>query len=342
MRMNIEKYISQENFEKLVFAQGNQPVVFLSTGEQTNISELSLEGSDVTSALKSLEIKEFSFNDLPLGVFNTVFFRHGHAFSLKSYKFSDNIKFEISKVKSTQDRDLSTFFVPGYVKEWAHANKGILFFYGESKSLVDEIRLSFIKERGLNKSGSSLVFRESDPELISRSDHFYTFTDDNSFLDSVDTGLLDFTTYSLSKNFNQFSPVKILELSQTFSLITLSSVWRDFDKFWYSFKTWCGQETELRNLIMQETLGFVGVKTVDNKNGRRIPFFEVTPFDQSARTEISEKNLNTFRNSGLSYNQSLYNLLIRREVELAEAYRVSTDPEELGAMLDKSEVLNGY
>lgn len=342
MRMNIEKHIGQDKFKKLVLAQGNPPVVFLSTGEYSSVSQLSLEKNEVLSFLKDLELKELSIKNLPHGFSKATFFRHGNKFLLKTYNFTDNLKIEILKIESEIEKDLNSFFVPGYVKEWAHANKGILFFYGESKNLVDEIRLSFIKERGLKKPGASLVFRENDPELISRDDHFYTFTNDNDVLDSLDTGLLDFTTYSISKNFNQFDPFKILELSQNASLITLSSVWRDFDKFWYSFKSWFGQDTELRGLIMQETLGFVGVKTVLNKDGKFIPFFEVIPFDQSGYKKITEENLDDFRKSGLSYNQSLYNLLIRREVELAEAYRVSTDPESLGAMLDKSEVLNGY
>jgi len=340
--MSIEKYLSQDKFEKIVFAQGNQPMVFFSSGEKLSTSELELESSDIFSELKSLELKELVIDKLPIGISKTIFFRFGLSFELKCYKFLDNFKFEISKINSSQDKDLNNFFVPGYVKEWAHSKRGVLFFYGESKELVDEIQLSFIKERGLNKPGSSLILTENDPELISRQDHFYTFTNDNKFLETVDTGLLDFTTYLLSKNFNQYTPFKILELSQTSSLITLSSIWRDFDKFWYSFKTWFGSETDLRSLLMQETLGFVGVKTVRNKNGKKIPFFEVTPFDQSGDSKVTDDNLSAFRQAGLSYNQSLYNLLIRREIELSEAYMVSTDPEALSLMLDKSEVLDGY
>lgn len=334
--MNIESYIERDGFKKLTLVQGNRPVVFLESGELDYLSELVLDYDEIKLALQAAGLEQH------LDGFNveSTFYKNGCEFLVKSLCFSDSIKVEISRVEDMHAEGLKSLNLPGYVTDWAQARKGLIFFYGPDYNVLDEIKLSFLQERASHVKGSTLLVRGHDPKLSGVKGHFFTTTQDESFLNEDDFWSLDFNAYMLSKDFHLYDPLKLLRLVEKGALILVQSPWSSLDKFLFSFNSWTSNNKDLKRILLQETLGFVGARSITDIHQAKRPIFEVMPVEESIES-LSELTAKSFDKSGLTFNQFLYSMLLKREISLKEAYSNSLDPEGLNTLLDESESLNG-
>lgn len=334
--MNIESYIERDGFKKLTLAQGNRPVVFLENGELDYLSELVLDKDEIELTLKAagLEVHLESFST------ESTFYKNGCEFLVKSLCFPDSIKVEVSRVESLHSESLRNLNLPGYVTDWAQARKGLIFFYGSDYDLLDEIKLSFLQERATHVKGSTLLVRGHDPRLSGLKGHFFTTTQDESFLNEEDFRSLDFNAYMLSKDFHLYDPLKLLRLVEKGALILIHSPWSSLDKFLFSFNAWTSENKELKRVLLEETLGFVGVRTIMDIHKAKRPIFEVMPVEEGLK-ESEQLSARSFDKSGLTFNQFLYSMLLKREISLKEAYSCSLDPEGLNILLDESDSLSG-
>ena len=335
--MDIESYIEWNGFKKLTLAQGNRPVVFLENGEFNCFSELVLDQDEIRLALEGAGLEEH------LEVFSreSTFYKNGREFLVKSLCFPDSIKVEISRVESLHSESLKNLNLPGYVTDWAQSRKGLIFFYGSDYDALDEIKLSFLQERSACVEGSTLLVRGHDPKLSGLKGHFFTTTQDESFLNEEDFRSLDFNAYMLSKDFHLYDPLKLLRLVEKRALILIHSPWSSLDKFLFSFNTWTSGNRELKRILLEETLGFIGVRMITDIHKAKRPIFEVMPVEGEMQ-KSEQLSVRSFNKSGLTFNQFLYSMLLKREVSLKEAYSSSLDPEGLNILLDESDSLSGY
>jgi Tfp pilus assembly ATPase PilU len=334
--MNIESYIERDGFKKLVLAQGNRPIIFLENGDLDYLSELVLDHDEIALALKALGFEEH------LNSFSTesTFYKNGCEFLVKCLRFKDSLKVEVLRVEDLHSESLNSLNLPGYVTDWAQARKGLIFFYGPDYNVLDEVRLSFLQERASNVKGSTLIVRGHDPRLLGLKGHFFTVTQDESFLNEDEFKSLDFNAYMLSKDFHLYDPLKLLRLVEKGALILIQSPWTSLDKFLFSFNSWTSENKDLKRILLQETLGFVGARSITDIHKAKRPIFEVMPVEEDIE---NEKNLTakSFGKTGLTFNQFLYSMLLKREISLKEAYSSSIDPEGLNSLLDESDSLNG-
>ena len=388
--MNIESHIGRQGFKKLVLAQSNRPVVFLDDGELDYLSELVLDGDEIKLILKASGLE----NHLNTFSFESTFYKDGAEYLVKSLCFPDSIRVEILKVESMYVERLGGLNLPGYVMDWAQAPRGFIFFYGSDYDAVDSIKLSFLQERSSHVNGSTLLVRGSDPRLSGVKGHFFTTTQNESFLKKEDFRSLDFNAYMLSKDLHLYDPLQLLRLVEKGALILIHSPWSSLDKFLFTFNIWSSniwssnvwssnvwssrnfqssenpqtfqnsqssenpqtfqnsqssenpqtfqnsqnlqnfQNDELKKLLLQETLGFVGVKTITDVHGAKRSIFEVMPIEKEAQRSDS-LSVKSFDKSGLTFNQFLYSMLLKREIGLKEAYSCSLDPEGLNVLLDE-------
>jgi hypothetical protein len=156
---------------------------------------------------------------------------------------------------------------------------------------------------------------------------------------------VDFDTYMLSEDFHLYEPLKLLRLVEKNSLVMVKSPWSSLEKFLFVFNKWAENSKELTKILLSETLGFVGVKSVIDIHNAKRPIFEVTSVEEQEQEEDSTTsstlNASMFQGKNLSFNQYLYSMLIRREVSLKQAYSASLDPEGLNYLLDKSDQAYG-
>ena len=334
--MDIDSYVGRNGFKKLILAQGNRPVVFFENGELDYLSELSLDYDEIKLTLKASGLE----SHLNTFSYESTFYKNGNEFLVKSLCFSDALRVEIHKVEILHSESLRNMNLPGYVVDWAQARRGLIFFYGSDYNVLDEIKLSFLQERSSNIKGSTLLVRGHDPKLPGVKGHFFTTTQDENFLNEEEFKSLDFNAYMLSKDFHLYDPLMLLRLVEKGALILIHSPWSSIEKFLFSFNNWTSKNSELKEILLQETLGFVGVKTITDLHKAKRPIFEVLPVEEDIK-KTANLNPRSFDKRGLTFNQFLYSMLLKREISLKEAYSCSLDPEGLNSLIDESDSLSG-
>jgi len=335
--MNIDSYLEHAaGVQKLLLAEGNRPVAYFNNDKIEYMSELVLDNGEIRHVLKSLGLE----SHLQEITNESLIYKGASQYLVKTLNLNDSIRIEITKNQDVIVSDLNKLSLPGYVADWAQSRKGLIFFYSSDIEVSSNVRYSFIQNRAQNTVGSTLVVSKNSPQISCLKGHSVTLTNDESFLGEDCLNSLDFNTYSLSKDFNTYDPLNLLRLVEKGALILLQSPWSSLEKFIYSLNTWSSQSDGLSKLLLQETLGFVGVKSIFDVHRVKRPIFEVMPLDDEELISGPLK-ASSFSGMGLSFNQYLYTLLLKREVSLKDAYSCSLDPEGLNSMIDEGDSVYG-
>jgi|GEM_PF-3629194 len=225
--MNIDSYIKRKDFKKIILACGNRPVAYLDDGQGHYLSELVLDKDEILLILDALDLRDH----LEQFKVESRIYKNGNELLVKSFCFSDTIKLEIQKVEHQTTANLSDLSLPGFVTDWTHSKKGLIFFYGNQTEVLEDVQFSFVKERSVNIKGSTLIVNERDPKILGSKNHFFTHTSDEKFMDNENCSDVDFDTYMLSKDFHLYEPLKLLRLVEKNSLVMVKSPWSSLEKW---------------------------------------------------------------------------------------------------------------
>lgn len=336
--MNFSHYkglVKNEKVHRFIFAQGNRPAAELLDGQVEYLSETFLFKEDMKSIMD--EVSGIVDPASP-----TNFFMDGLKYSYKTLTLADTSQIVIYP-KENLEFDWADLQIPGYVNDWAEAQSGILIFYGSDFDFVEKVRLSFAKRRTEVVKGSSIVFSSKRLEnMVSNEGHFLTCSTDEAGFLQADSNM-SFDSYSFVGDPSSLDSGKLLRVADRTALIVMNSYWSDLEKVWSEISRNI-EDDNVRNLFFKNIIGFVGVKKVESQDAQGRVVFEAVPMMQPADFEglsFSEQVTNlkgALKQQGVSFNQSIHSLVIKRKISLDNAYKVSADPEELNRFLSESGV----
>jgi hypothetical protein len=337
--MNFSHYLKQvenEPFKKLIFAQGNKPAALLKNGQTKLLSELILYKEDLESILSEIQ----SFSDQNNSDF--IFYLDGHRYKYELLKLQDTISIGVDLLESSVS-PWNNFLIPGYINDWLMSESGILLFYGSDKKLVEKVRLSFVEQRIKKTKGSSLVFSSSHAvDMSSKEDHFLTLsTDEKGFLNCEDS--FEFDSYFFKGDLPSVDFKKVLSFSDRKSFVSLNSFWSQLTSVWSELESSL-KDKHFKHLFAESLVGFIGVTEAESQSGEGHIAFEVLPFTNLKNIfkfefeEQTQKINDVLKKEGVSFNQSLQSLVLKRKVTMESAYHVSPDPEELNSFLGEAGV----
>ncbi|MGH1469015.1 MAG: hypothetical protein ACRBBP_09075 [Bdellovibrionales bacterium] len=336
--MNFSHYkglVGNEKVQRFVFAQGNRPAAEMEDGQIDYLSETFLFKEDMDAIYEeisaSLDLEDRS-----------VFFIDGKRFTYQELKLKDTSQILIYP-KETTEMVWTDLLIPGYVNDWVEARSGIIVFYGSDADFLEQMRLSFSKRRTDVVKGTSIVFSSAlSAEQVSSEGHFLTASiDEEGFLSS--DSQLNFDSYSFSGDVSKVDGKRVLRLADKGSLVLLNSHWGDISKVWAELSTAFDDEN-IKNFFFESVVGFVGVKKAESANVQGEVIFEALPMlrqDELMKLPVQEqlKKIKSLVNTdGVSFNQSIHSLVLKRKLSLESAYKVSSNPEELNKFLSESGV----
>jgi Tfp pilus assembly ATPase PilU len=338
--MNFSHYhglVETEKVKRFIFVQGNRPAAELIEGQIEYLSETFLFKEDMLAILSEIE------SSLDPDAQSDHFFLDGKRFSFKKLILRDSMQITV-KAHEVDALSWSDMQIPGYLNDWLEAKSGLLIFYGSDVNFVESIRMAFSQKRAETLEGSSLVFMsEQSAALSSPEKHFLTAScDEETFLQKGSH--IKFGSYSFQGDLLSVGGQKALKTADQGSLVIVNSFWSDIAGVWSDiFKAF--DDENFRNLFFENVVGFVGVKEVEAvAQGPSSVVFEVLPMPQvneiqglSFKDQV-QKVKKTLKTDGVSFNQSIHSLVIKRKMSLDDAYKASPDPEELNQFLSESGV----
>ncbi len=336
--MNFSHYkglVGNEKVQRFVFAQGNRPAAEMEDGQVDYLSETFLFKEDMDAIYEEISAS-LDTED------KSVFFIDGKRFSYQELKLKDTSQILIYP-KETTDLVWTDLLIPGYVNDWVEARSGIIIFYGSDVDFLEQIRLSFSKRRTDVVKGTSIVFSSAlSSEHISQEGHFLTSSiDEDGFLSS--NSQLKFDSYSFNGDVEAVKGKRVLRLADKGSLVILNSHWGDISKVWAELSSAFDDEN-IKNFFFESIVGFVGVKRAESTDVQGEVIFEALPMlRQEELMKLSlqdqiKKVKELVNKDGVSFNQSIHSLVLKRKLSLDSAYKVSSNPEELNKFLSESGV----
>lgn len=336
--MNFSHYrglVESRKVHKFVFAQGNRPAAEMLDGQLDYLSETFLFKEDM-AAIHDEILSSLDADD------KSVFFIDGKRYTYQELKLKDTSQISVYP-KGMDEMSWEDLLVPGYVNDWVEARSGIIVFYGSDASFLEKVRLLFSKKRTEVMSGTSLVFSSAlSADQISKEGHFLTSsTDEKGFL-SLESGV-KFDSYIFNTDINAIGGERLLRISDKGSLVAMNSYWGDISKVWAELSNSFETATS-REFFFESVIGFVGVKKADADNSQGEVVFEALPmpkggsFLELSFKEQLQKIKESVKKEGVSFNQSIHSLVLKRKLSLDSAYKVSPDPEELNVFLSESGV----
>ncbi len=333
--MNFSHYnglMKNENVHKFVFAQGNKPAVEMVDGHIDYLSETFLFKEDMDAIHKEI----LTFID-PKD--KSIFFIDGDRFSFQELNLGDTSQIVVYPQEATQIV-WTDLLIPGYVNDWVEAGSGVIVFYGSDTEFLEKIRLSFAQRRTETVKGSSIVFTSTSSNThVSKEGHFLTTSvHEDGFL-NLDSKI-KFDTYSFKSNILKIGSLKVLRITDNGSLVILNSHWGDISKVWSELYN-AFEDESMRDFFFNSVIGFIGVKQAGSNNIQGEVVFEAFPmFNQEKLLALPLKNQlkevkALVKTDGVSFNQSLHSLVLKRKLSLDSAYKVSSDPEELNKFLSE-------
>lgn len=336
--MNFSHYkglVKSENVHRFIFAQGNRPAVEMLDGHLDYLSETFLFKEDMESIQNEISVA-VDLDD------KNVFFIDGKRYVHQSLELSDTAQICIYP-KGLDDQSWMDLLVPGYLNDWVEARSGVVVFYGSDASFLEKVRTLFLKRRIELTSGTSLAFSSAlTGGQVSKEGHFLTSsTDELGFLKEQTD--LNFDSYFFNTDINTVGGEKILRLADKGAFVAINSCWGDLSKVWAELSGAFPSDTS-RDFFFSSIIGFVGIKKADADNIQGETVFEALPMpkdksflDLPFKGQLEEiKDL--VKKDGVSFNQSLHSLVLKRKLSLDSAYKASSDPEELNAFLSASGV----
>jgi|GEM_PF-3285068 len=336
--MNFSHYlglVESERVEQFIFAQGNRPAAKLDDGQIHLLSEVFLFKEDLESIHD--EITDLSSLDAQ----RRIFYLNGKQFKYEILSLKDSMTVCIKPVQPNE-LDWKTFLTPGYVQDWIESGAGLVVFYGADEELVEEVRLSFAEQRIQRTEGKSLVF-SSGPALneVSEGKHFITSSSDEpGFLEAMEKAP-KFDAYFFKSDLKKIGVEHLVRLSDRGAFVAFNSFWKDIDVVWTELMTSL-DENAYKSFLLDSIIGFVGVRSVKSTDGKKSIVFEALPvkgLKQISNLKSSEqidKLKKLLKAEGVSFNQSLHSLVLKREISLENAYTASSNPEELNTFLSDS------
>ncbi len=334
--MNFSHYkglIDSDSVQRFVFSQGNRPAAEGRDGSLTYLSEAFLFDEDMASIIEEINLcKDSSDSDF--------FILDGKKYSFQKLQLKDSSQVFVYP-ENKEEINWNDLLIPGYISDWVESRSGILIFYGSDEAFVEKVRLAFAKKRAEVSRGTSLIFVGSEVEShVSNEGHFLlTSKDEEGFLNQKSNVQFDF--YSFKSDSSVVGLKKTLQLADKGSLILTNSYWGDAAKVWAEVYE-CFSVQSLREFFFESTIGFVGVKQAESKNLGSEVIFEAFPvpkheglLDLKMNEQLSllKKHI---QKEGVSFNQSLHSLVLKRKITLDSAYKISSDPEELNTFLSQS------
>ncbi len=334
--MNFSHYkglVKNEKIHRFIFAQGNRPAVEMLDGQLDYLSETFLFKEDMDSIQREIS-SSVDAED------KSVFFIDGKRYVHQSLELSDTAQICVYP-KGSDDLSWTDLLVPGYVNDWVEARSGIVIFYGSDVHFLEKVRTLFLKRRVELTSGSSLAFSSVlKGDQVSKEGHFLTSsTDEEGFLAS--SASLSFDSYFFNTDINGIGGQKVLRIADKGSMVAVNSYWGDLSKVWAELSGAFSCETS-RRFFFNSIIGFVGVKKADADNSQGETVLEALPmpknklFLEASFTEQLKKIKEAVKKDGVSFNQSLHSLVLKRKLSLDSAYKASSDPEELNFFLSES------
>jgi len=336
--MNFSHYlglVEVKKVEQFIFAQGNRPAAQLDDGQIHLLSEVFLFKED----LESIQAEILNLTGAYSSQKN--FFLNGSQFKFEILDLTDCATIHV-KPLNEKEFTWQEFLAPGYVQDWVESGAGLIVFYGADPRLVEDVRLSFAEQRIHRMAGKSLVF-SSGPALDSVSDgeHFISSSSDESgFLTAFDSAP-DFDAYFFKSDIEAVGARKLARLTDRGAFVALNSFWSDIDAVWTELFSHL-KDDPFRDLSLKSILGFVGVRSAESADGKRSVVFEALPVSNLhelaslKKEEQLEKLRLLLKNQGVSFNQSLHSLVLKRKISLESAYSSSSQPEELNTFLSES------
>lgn len=337
--MNFSHYLKRvdgETVDKFIFAQGNKPAAQLKNGQIKLLSEVFLFKDDLDSILT--EVTELSGRENT----NSVFYLEGGCYQYESLKLADSTMVNVYPINQ-KEMSWGDFLTPGYINDWLMSETGLLVFYGADKKLIEEVRLSFVEQRIQKIKGSSLAFSStSQLEEAANQEHFLTSSiDEQGFLNQSHS--LDFDSYFFKGDLPSLNQDKILKFSDRGSFVVFNSFWSQLSSVWSEIENLI-KDKHYKKLFVESIIGFIGVKKAESADGTSKVVFEVLPFTGAGdilnleKREQEKAISDLLKKEGVSFNQSLHSLIMKRKVSLESAYKVSPDPEELNLFLAEAGV----
>ncbi len=333
--MNFSHYnglIKNKKVHKFVFAQGNKPAAQMVDGHIDYLSETFLFKEDMDAIYEEI----LTFID-PQD--KSIFFLEGHRFSFQELSLGDTSQIVIYPQK-TAEIVWADLLIPGYVNDWVEAGSGVIVFYGSDVEFLQRIRLSFAQKRTEIVKGSSIVFTStSSSTYVSKEGHFLTTSiNEDTFLSL--SSKIKFDAYSFKSDILKIGGSKVLRIADKGSLVILNSHWSDISKVWSELYNAFENES-MRDFFFDSVIGLIGVKQADSNNIHGEVVFEAFPMlNQEKLLTLSLKNQlkevrELVKKEGVSFNQSLHSLVLKRKLSLDSAYKISSDPEELNKFLSE-------
>lgn len=334
--MNFSHYkglVDAEKVHRFVFAQGNRPAVEGNDGSLTYLSETFLFDEDMASILTEIESSKDPSEP-------NIFFIDGGRYSFQKLSLKDSAQVYVYP-ENEVGLNWNELLIPGYVDDWIEAKSGVVVFYGSDVAFVEKVRLAFSKRRTEVVKGSSVLFTSSlSGSHVSNEGHFLsTSTDEAGFLNTETDFKFDF--YSFNSDLNALGGSRVLRLADKGSFVLINSIWGDLSKVWAELYDAFDSEST-RDFFFESVVGFVGVKQAETKSAEGEVIFEAFPMlssDEIADCSIKEqlkKVKDHVKKDGVSFNQSLHSLVLKRKISLDSAYKISSDPEELNSFLSQS------
>jgi len=336
--MNFSHYlglVENEKIEQFIFAQGNRPAAKLEDGQTRLLSEVFLFKEDL-EAIQN-EIIDLSGPDAE----RKIFYLNSAQFKYEILSLSDTTTICIKQIHS-RDWNWKNFLTPGYVQDWTESGSGLVVFYGSDPDLVEEVRLSFAEQRIQRIAGKSLVF-SSGPALDEVSDgkHFITSSsDEKGFLSKIQSSPL-FDAYFFKSDIKNIGGENLVRMSDRGAFVVFNSFWSDIDAVWADLSNSLDKKF-YKDFVLKSIIGFVGVRAATSNDGKKSIVFEALPVNDLQELSTLEtgeqvKRLKTLlKSKGVSFNQSLHSLVLKRKISVESAYATSSNPEELNEFLSDS------
>lgn len=342
--MNFSHYFNMANKEralKFTFVKDNRPFVEYQSADSEALSEVALYSEDLEEIKKEiLSLSEGApVND------RGVFYFSGNKYSYNFLDLQDSSAIEVHFVNQ-EKLEWKDFLAPGYLNDWLEAKKGILVFYANQNEALDLFRKEFLSKRASLTLGKSLIFssRMSEEALMSHNEeHFVLASKNEKLFFEEKSASMFFNYYSFERELEDLPLSSVLKLSDKGSLVSIISEWSSLEQVWLQLQALLSSNLQ-KNFFSELILGFVGLKLVESKSGGKDFVFELLPFTEKetllelSPKEQKEKITKLLRVKGISFNQSLHSLILKRRVKLDVAYEASPDPEDLNKMLAASGV----
>ncbi len=331
--MILEDYLNNiQNGQKLVLAQGRSPFILMSNQDKKLISKEVFSRKEIFNLMSYVGLNSTALNG------QNHFYNDGKKYQVKSLILSDNMQLEIS-LADTSLFTFSDLVLPGYVFDWAQSNKGLVFFYGSDSEAVRKFSLSFSKFRADQLKGSSLIFNDSDTIFAGRQEHQLMFSEDQSDYLNLKQETKKFDHISYYSEINSSDTKRVMKDVDQNTLVTAPFSWSDVSSVWGELREVFSNDRDMK-FMLNNLIGFVGIKSVETQLGQYEYLFEAVPFLKSD-TQFYKRNFDEQcaeiekmkEQKGYSFNQSIQALLLKRRIILESAYEASPDPKELNSML---------